>query len=484
MSKFLNALSNEMNMTTTTNGAVALKSTSDEVLDLFATCGAIRGKSNQEIEKKFSRAMATDLELATKLLFYTRDIRFVGVGERRTFRVALQYLANQYSEVIAKNIHNIPFYGRFDDLFVLFGTKVEDEMVSFVLKQLNEDILNMQNEKQVSLLGKWMPSNNTSSKETVAMANLFASKFGMNAKQYRKTLSALRKYIDVTEVKMSANQWSDIEYSKVPSYAMNRYRTAFYTHDIDRITSFIESVKKGETKINSSTLFPYDIISKVRRGENSEVLEAQWNALPDYISDEFNALVMADVSGSMNGRPLDTSIGLAMYFAERNKGAFHNKFMTFSAIPTLQDVKGRTLYEKVRNLNNAKWDMNTDLEKAMMVILKTAVDNNISQDELPKSLIIVSDMQFDGCVRGVGGTFYDEIKKRFASHGYVIPSVIFWNVNDTKDSFQVYNKCAGVQLVSGQSINTFKIVMNNCDKTPYDLMVETLNNECYDRVIV
>ncbi|MEW8963233.1 DUF2828 family protein [Paraclostridium dentum] len=487
--RFIKALKQEYNYTTTENGAIALKSTNSALLDLFGEIGALRKRTDNEIEAKFIKAFVEDKLLATKMAFYARDIRG-GLGERRVFRIILRYLANIHPEIVVKNLSNIPFYGRWDDLYVLVGTPVERDMWNLIRRQLQEDLTNMANRKPVSLMGKWLKSVNTSSPESRRLGKLTAKQLGLTEKQYRKILSKLRGYIDVVEKKMSANEWNKINYSNVPSRAMVIYRNAFYRHDPNRFDEFIENVRQGKEKINSFTLYPYDILERMcDRGfdlvhiKYDPVLEEQWKALPNYIDGEYNVLVMADTSGSMVGRPMATSVGLAIYFAERNKGIWHNKFMTFSSEPSFVEIKGDTLYEKLKCVPEIV--ENTNLEAALKLILDTAIKHKLTQEDMPKSLIIISDMQFDDATVSYGDmTFYDTMKEMYNRAGYEIPNIVFWQVDSRRDSFQVTSEYKGVQLASGQSPSVFKSILNTIGKTPYEAMLEILNNPRYDYVVV
>jgi hypothetical protein len=282
---------------------------------------------------------------------------------------------------------------------------------------------------------------------------------------------------------MSANKWTEIKYAGVPSKAMNNYRKAFKKHDQDGFEKYLEAVVKGEAKINASTLFPYDIVEKIFNGEYNQVLEEQWKALPNYVEGENNILIMADVSGSMSGRPMATSIGLAIYFAERNRGAFANVFMTFSSQPDFVKIVGETLYEKVRNAQKTYWQMNTDIEKAFVKILDVAVSNKISQDEMPKSLIIISDMEFDEATGRDKKTYYQHMRDLYNSKGYELPKVIFWNVQARQDTFHAEMK-DGVQFASGQSQSVFKALLDNSNLGAYELMVNVLNDPVYDEVVI
>jgi len=492
--RFVSALKQESNYTLTENGAVALKSTESALVDLFGQIGAMRNRTDADIEAAFSKAFAEDRLLATKMAFYARNIRG-GLGERRAARVIFNFLAKVHPDVMRKNIQYVPLFGRYDDLYEFVGTPVENDMWTLIKEQWSLDIDNMNNNKPISLLAKWLKSVNTSSDESNRLGKLTAKNLGLSEKEYRKTLSALRRYLDVTEVKMSHNQWSDINYAGVPSRAMSIYRNAFRKHDEERFNAYIESVSKGESKINASTLFPYDIIEKMqlRTGWNGnylavnhydKVLEEQWKALPNYIEGENNVLVMADTSASMMGRPMATSVGLAIYFAERNHGVFKDVFMTFSSRPSFVQLKGDTLYEKIKCIPSIV--ANTDLEAAFRLILNTAINNNLTAEDMPKSLVVISDMEFDNATdyNTNHETFYESMVKMYRQHGYEMPNIIFWNVDSRHDNFQVASEYRGVQLASGQSPSVFKSILNNIGKTPYEAMLSVLNDPMYDCITV
>jgi len=492
------------NFTRTENNAVALKSTGNDLLDLFATVGALRNKDNAYVADKFQLAIAEDKLLATKLMFYARNVRG-GLGERDTFRKMLASLSRSNPEIVSKNMALIPFFGRWDDLYTLVGTKNEAEMWEFIKRQITLDVIEMREGRPTSLCAKWLKSVNTSSKNSIILGKKTAEALGMTEREYRKTLSALRKHIDLVEVKMSSREWTSINYEAVPSRAMKVYRKAFKTHNPSAFDTFIEKVERGEATIKATTLYPYDILmgGKLHQHYNSgfgsynsrltidvdPVLEVQWKALPNYIDGENNVLVMADTSGSMftdDGRPIATSVGLAIYFAERNKGAYKNLFLTFSHEPQFVNLKGSTLKSKLECITSI--NANTNLQKAFEAILQVAIDNNVPEEEMPKSLIVISDMHFDQA-EGYGysartETFHETMRKKFMANGYVMPTIIYWNVAQRESAFQLSENSSNAMLVSGQSTATFKSILGNIGRTPYAFMVETLNGEEYDCVTV
>ena len=480
---FADAARKSGSFTRTENGAVALNTTLDARLDLFGTIGSLRNTTDGRIETLFAEAYKIDPVFATKIAFYARDIRG-GLGERNTFRIILKYMAENHPEALRPNIDLVGVFGRYDDLYCLIGTALEENMWAAMKKQFEEDLKNLNEGSAISLLAKWIKTADASSKETRQLGILTAQKLGYPVYDFKRIIRRMRKHIGVVESLMSAEKWSEIRYSEVPSRAMMIYRKAFEKHDDERFQEFINRVVGGEEKINASTLFPYDIVEKFLYGDESgKVLEAQWRALPNYIEEGVNALVMADVSGSMNGRPLATSIGLAIYFAERNTGAYRDMFMTFSGQPDVVLLKGESLRQKIQNVNQAHWCMNTNLKAAFDKVLDIAMENDVPAEEMPKSIVVISDMEID-CCGDKEWSFYDKMAAKFAKKGYVIPNIIFWNVNSRNDVFHADKSRKGVQLCSGQSVTVFKQMLATIGCNPVEAMEMVINSERYDCITI
>jgi hypothetical protein len=478
----------------TQNGALTNSTSGSSVLNLFGLGGAARAMSEPDLQSLFEKSYFENDILSLKTAFYLRDVRG-GQGERKTFRRVLQWLAFEKPEVVAKNLENIAFYGRWDDVVTLLDTPVGAQAFALIEKQLVADIQACQKNGSVSLLAKWLPSINTSSKLSRKSARGLAKKLNITEREYRKTLSKLRSQIDIVEKKMCAGDWAAIDYSKVPSKASLLYRKAYGKRDTERYGAFLSAVEKGEATIKAATLYPYDLVNAVRKGAD-RTAEAQWKALPDYLADNpHNGLVVCDVSGSMscgiNGESgwstngvscLDVAISLAVYFAERNVGAFKDYFMSFSNDSKLNKLKGNTLRDKIDSMDRRNWDMNTNLQSAFDNILKAAVDGNVPQSEMPSTLYIVSDMEFD-CVKGKSSTNYRAIKDKYAKAGYQLPSVVFWNVSAKSKQVPVTVHDENTALVSGCSPAILKSILGGKVVSPYDLMLDVLNNERYDRVV-
>ena len=475
--------------TRTENGAVALAGTGDARLDFFGVAGSLRTADRLRIERLFAEAYKADPLFATKIAFYLRDVRG-GLGERKTFRTLLKYMAKYHPEALRPNLDLIGVYGRYDDLYSLIGTPLEDEMWAAMKKQFEEDRRDLESGRAISLLAKWIKTADASSNKTRRLGILTAQKLGYQVYDFKRIVRAMRKHIGVVETLMSTGRWDQIKYSEVPSRAMMIYRNAFMKHDAARYGKFVEKAVKGEETIHSAALYPYDIVEKVLQMgwssysiKENDTLEAQWRQLPNYVEAGTNALVIADTSGSMHGRPLATSVGLAVYFAERNTGAYHNMFMSFSGTSRIQLIKGETLAQKIRSINMSDWQNNTNLKAAFEHVLEIALQNHVAPEDMPKSLIVISDMEIDYC-GDKDWTFYEMMAKKFRKNGYIIPNIIFWNVASRNDVFHADKNRVGVQLVSGQSTTVFRQVMKCVGMTPVEAMEKIIGSERYAAITV
>lgn len=452
----------------TENEALTFIRSGSSLLDFYAQAGAMRKNSEQAIDL-FKKAFAENRLYAVKLLFYLRDIRG-GQGERKLFRLCLQWLGENYQDIFEKIVKFVPEYGRWDDLFF-----DNEKCFALIKNQLNGDL----DSDKPTLLAKWLPTINASSSLTKAKAKIFINKLGMKDIEYRKKVRAIRKKIKAVEEEMSARQWQKINYSAVPSQASRIYKNAFKKHDEIRYDAFIEKAEKGEIKINAKTLYPYQIYKSVKN-DYSKTLEALWKQLPDYTQNK-NALVVADVSGSMEGEPMSVSVSLALYFAERNQGQFKDYFLTFSGQPRLQKIQGQSLLDKMNSIEEAEWEANTNIQAVFDLILQTALNNNSPADEMPATIYIISDMEFD--VVNPNQTNYEVIKEKYENSGYRKPNIVFWNV-DAKSgkNVPVQQSEQGVALVSGFSPVIFKMVVEN--KTPEQVMMDTINSDRYLKIII
>ena len=481
----LKELKKATNYTYTENGGLTHKSTLNKCYDLFAFGGASRGKGEEDILDMFYDALREDKLLAMKLLFYIRDVRG-GLGERRTFRIILKSLANSHPYLIEKNIDLIPFYGRYDDLLVLFDTKCEDKMINLIAKTLIDDCRT----NQPTLLAKWLPSENASSSDSRRLARKLAKKLSLTNREYRKTLSSIRNKIKIVENLLSEKKYNEIEFDKLPSKAGLKYRDAFLRHE-ELCTRYVEFIDNKNSKINAKTLYPYDIIRNVWNCETHErkVLDKYWKNLPDYFDGKpCSILPVIDNSGSMtwnlNGGviPIDVAVSLGIYCAERNLGDFHNHYISFSRTPKLVEIKGNNIVEKTLSaVKNVLYE-NTNIEAVFDLILKTLKKSNLSEEYLPKHIVIISDMEFDEGTRcNDSVTLMERIRKEWAKEGYTMPNLVYWNVCSRRNNISDLG-ADNITYVSGCTPMIFKSIMSG--KNGMDLMLDTLNSDRYSSIRV
>lgn len=480
---FTDVFRSNSNLTETENGARAYSTTGNPVLNLFARVGGLRNASETEIKNLYLEARNYDKELADNIILYSRNIRDGGIGERRVARIMLKTLALKDPAKIRRNFDTITSTGRWDDLWIaLEGTTLEQEAIDYVSEQFVKDINDMAEKKPITLLAKWLPSSNASSAQTRARAKKFYKAFGINEKKYRKTLSAMRAYLDVVEKKMSKNQWSAIDYEAVPSVAATRYRNAFRENDSYRYNQYIESVNQGKAKINASVSYPYELIRPyIVERWNRKVdgtLEAQWKNLPNYVSEGKNAIVIADVSGSMscdNYRPMATSVSLGIYFAEHNVGPYANLFMTFTNQPRLYELNPKTTVFSRVNEVMSQVGYNTDLDKAFAEIYKMAVE----ADEAPDALIVISDGEIDSYKYRNNDDIVTKWARKYEAVGLKVPKLILWNVESRGNRFLAKSNNPNVAFISGSSASTFKELSALIENDPIGAMNEILSRPAF-----
>ena len=497
LSDLKNELNNEKQLTE--NWATGYKTSGHALLDINYKTSSLRNCGEGQIIDLFVDAFNENKLLALKWLFFLRDARG-GMGERRAFRVILRYLANCHPCIVEALMDLIPEYGRYDDLWGLLDTDLRYSLIHYIQKRLLLDCALMEAGSNVSLLAKWLPSATTSSKESRKYASMIYHDLNLSKTEYRKMLKKLRDYIDVVESKMSRNEWSDIEYSQVPSKANILYRNAFMRHDKERRTEYLESLQKGETKINSSVNYPHDIVHAygvsvppywLRKSNDTstkvdETLEQLWKSLPDYGSLDEGTIVVADGSGSMTVRvgnskveALEVANSLAIYFSERLKGEFKDKYITFSENPRLVDLsKCSTLRDKIAEALRHSEVANTNIYRVFKLIIDVAIKNKYSQEDLPKSILILSDMEFDCGTEGCDQTLFEAISEEYEKHGYKLPRLVFWNLCSRTGTIPIKENPLGVALVSGFSPAITDMVLSG-ELDPYKCLVDKLNSDRY-----
>lgn len=465
MNSFVQAVQSVPVESRTANGMKTFTSSKSALVDLFFTIGASRGK---DLSKEFTRALMEDDTLALRLLAWARDVRG-GAGEREVVRKILLSLEKNYPNHLDRILPHLAEFGRWDDLLI-FQTK-EFKEKAFVL------IGNALRERN-GLAAKWMPRQGPLAAEIRAF-------FGMSPKFYRKSLVELT---NVVETAMCANAWPEINYSHVPSLAAARYQKAFKKHDPAGYEAYKAKLLTGEAKVNANAVYPYDVIKSRSHGGDDKVIQAQWDALPRYIGDEL-VLPVCDVSGSMttpvagnkNLTCMDVCVSLGLYLADKNTGPFKDMFLTFSEKPKLQVLKGNLL-DKLNQLQRADWGMSTNLHGAFEEILKYAVKGKVAAKDMPKYILVMSDMEFNYCARHDDSAM-QMIERAYREAGYTVPNIVFWNLNARSGNVPVKHDKSGVALVSGFSPSIMKSILAAEDMDPASVMLQTLNSPRYSVIV-
>lgn len=511
---FIENLENNVK-TTTENGAVAYATSGNKLLDFFYKVSSFR--KNPVDYSLFDEAYYQDKAMALRFLLFLRDVR-EGMGERDTFRKLLLHLTEIDTPISNRFLYTVALheFGRWDDYIYLFANTKYEGLKRYIavilLEQLDDDLYNYSNGKPYSLLAKWMPSINTSSKKTVAVGNELRKYFRMSPSQYRKTLSKLRKGLDVLEVKLSSNKWDKVDYSHVPSLANIKYKDSFLRHDFDRRKEYLIDVALGKKKINANSMFLYDIIHAYEKDAGfmgnwmntipvDDTLENLWKSQkkPKTFAD---TLVVRDGSGSMltyvskNVSAMEIGDSIALYCAKNNTGVFKDKIMAFSNNPKMITVNCNTLRDNIEKLMKNAECSTTNVESVFDLILKTAKKCNATQADMPKNVLIISDMQFNAamCDKDAFGfplrnqnvqeddTLFENIKKKYRDCGYELPKLIFWNVSCYNDgTVPIQSSRNGVILLSGFSKELVDMVCCS-DLDPYKALCRQLNKPRYNVV--
>lgn len=414
----------------------------------------------------------------------------------------------EYRQAVSAVIGSIPEFGRWDDLiYSAYDTPYWGAAMEIVKNQLGKDLRGLTKVNEgISLLGKWLPSENASSHTTTIMGGAVRVYLGLSHKQYRKVLSNLRERINVLERLMSAGRWQDIEFDKIPSKAGILYRNAFARRDI-LAKKYEAFAKDKNTKVNADALYPYEVVSKainLYRDDDLDSIERAminkyWSCLPDYLEGkDCNMMCVVDTSGSMCGSnaaaPINIAIGLGMYCAERIGGPFKNHYISFSSKPQLISIKGIDFVDKVKRIYRTNLCENTNLTAVFDLLLETAKRPGVKKSDIPKSIIVISDMEIDSGTRSwswysstegwteeTAATEMEKIRQKWAAEGYELPHLVYWNV-DARES-HILDSGPNVTFVSGASPTIFKSVLTG--KSAWDVMIDVLvNSGRYNSIMI
>jgi uncharacterized protein DUF2828 len=475
------------NITYTNNNAISLKSSNNNQIDLFYY--VLRDTSEEDIFKLADLSWEENQLNTLKIIAYVRDCRG-GKGERECGRLLLKWLANKSKKNFELNlIYYLKEYGRFDDIIYVLNTEHVIFICKLFEKQLREDLYNMEREKEISLLSKWLPSENKSIDKKYKFYTKLCKTMQITKQMLRKYyITPLRKYLNIIESKMCSQQWDLINFNLVPSLAMFRYgkqKNVFEKRSLDKFNEWKIGLAINKTKVNASILFPHQIIHQYKYSTMDLLLEAQWKELikkGKTYENLKNTIVLSDVSGSMEGLPIEISIALGLFISELANDNYKNIIITFEENPKIFNIQGESLYSKIESIRNAPWGGNTNFIKAIELILNLGINNKILNKDMPKRLIIVSDMQFDQADSSNLLTNYQKVKELFKNSNYDLPHLVFWNVTGDCRNIPTSHDDENVSLVSGYSIDILKSILHNKKITPYDTLLSAINNTRYDLI--
>lgn len=488
-------------VTYTENGALTLATTGNSVVDLFSRVAAMRSQSEKAIVDLFHAAYVENPLFAILVMFQVRDI-LGGSGERRVFRIMFSHLIKLNAELATMLLPFIPRYGRWDDVLAVGeGSVIQDAAFTLYAQALHADYQSLLKDSNasISLAAKWAPSENAG-KKNVKLWRKFHPYTGWNPQTYRVRLSAMRKKLNIVESLMTSKQFNKIDYNKVPGRAAKLYKKAFERNDAARYSKWVAALQKGTAKVNSKTLFPYEILEKARFSYDP-VYEAMWSSLPDY---PVNGLAVLDTSGSMFGgywgrakgssTPIDIAASLAIYMAQHARNpAFKNKIFTFSDDAKLMTIKDDSLYSAFNSLDTNHWGGSTNIQAVFDSMLSIAVKHEVPAEEMPQILYVLSDMEFNsadadyrnvyagyGCVRGL--TNLQNIDKKYEKAGYTRPKIVFWNVAARNAQSPAAFDERGIAMFAGASPSLFKTALEG-DLNPLKAMFNTLLVPNYQQLI-
>ena len=502
MSSYKSIIDYESTDTLTENGAVSYNTTNSPLLDFFFKI--VRDTTPESTVDMLKLSMEVDPLRATKAVFHLRDCRG-GKGEKARFYDCIKWLVDsQYIDAVNDNLELIPKYGTFKDMFALCGTKLELAMLRVYAEQLKNDIdaLNDVNVSDVlgypiniSLAAKWAPTeggafdkkHKLAKKLCGLLRSAHSPKFVKitNLKDYRQKLIApLRAHLKIVERDMCSDNWENIKFENVPSIASKLYRKTFSKHQAERYSTYLMDVASGKTKINSSMIFPHQLVEHyINGGEYDETIELQWKSIVEKTRAKFgnkSAIAVVDVSGSMTGTPLNVAIALGLLLSECTTDSFASKLITFSSTPELVSIPDGTLQSKVKATMGINWQMSTNLQKTFELLLNFAKIFDVPNDKMPSTVYVFSDMQFDIAVGG--STNFDTIDKLYSNSIYSRPNLVFWNLRGNTVDFPAVSSSSKTALVSGFSQSMMDIFTNGDIIDPYTVMCNVLDSDRYSEI--
>lgn len=492
--------------TSTWNGALSmatpdLSKQTDGRLSLFFK--ATRGITDDKLFEYLIKASDEDLIDTFILSFNVRDSRG-GKGERDLGRKMFTWLFKNKPIQFEKVFHLVPEYGRWDDLLCLFPGYISDlsnhqkiiqkKIVNLYTNQLQKDKSLMLEGKPVSICAKWCPSEGDSDDKKFKLVASICEEMCITPREYRKEYTTpLRTYLNIVEKYMCEKRWDEIDFSKTPSCAMKKLKNAFEKNTPDTFNEWKSQLSKGEVTVNANQLFPHELVREMRtKGTCDEVCKVQWQVLEDEVRKLGvleDCVIVVDTSSSMetpNYLPLDIACAMGLIISSVVEGEFKGNVITFNNNPEFVVIRDDEIYKRYTQLRNIPWGGSTNLQGTFDMILERGKVAGLTNKQMPKRIIMVSDMQFNDIVRyGYGSiktTNFQEIERKYSESAFTRPDIVFWNVNGKSSDFPVTVDDNGTCLISGASPSILKSIIRTKDLNSFSVLRETLDDKRYSTV--
>ena len=394
---------------------------------------------------------------------------------------------------------------------------------TLLLDQLKDDLIS----DKPSLAAKWVPREKSQFGDLfTTLALTFFSHYITSAKteeakrkavikakmDFRKIISSLNTKLDTVQIKQCGLNWSEIDPTKQTSITIHKQKKAFLnlkkngeqrSIQDDRVScanhfkEFAEKAAKGEVEVKGARIglndFTKEALELIQRGQltsdEASILNAQWLNNSKQTGALGKMIAMVDVSGSMNGDPMNAAIALGIRVAE--KSMLGKRVMTFSATPSWVNLQGQDNFvDMVATVKRADWGMNTNFAAALKMILDAIVTQKLKPEDVEDMvLVIFSDMQMDQADNST--SLMDTIEKQYAEAGqrlwgkpFKAPHILFWNLRSTS-GFPSLSTQKNASMMSGFSpalLNVFceegLTALQSC--TPWSLFIKSLENERYN----
>lgn len=527
----------------TQNGAPSYETTGDARLDLFGK--VCRDTPIELLHVLLERSWKVDPLDTLRIIFHLRDCRSDatagGKGEREQFYRAITWLSLARSDVtgpskfgidiVGRNLEHIPFYGSYKDYLHFLDVpqipsfwgiiqknaaeSLRTEMLRLFAAQLRKDLRSIENGKpfEISLAAKYAPTEGCHHDKTYKAVSLFCKQLEVSKESYRKNIiGPLRRQLDQNSILLerhltnNVSDWESINFSKIPSLALKKYKKALQRHQPERYNEWTRHVSEGTATMNTGRLMPYEMVAPYAISEHGtcpadDTIEAQWisyitNARKN-LKAPFRALAVVDTSGSMYStsgkgpKPIHVALSLGLLIAELTTGPFQGRFFTFSSNPVLQTIGGATLRNKIAGMKTASWGQSTDFNKTFRTLLNEAVENSTPAENMPETIFVFSDMQFD-VASGENSVYtssplaprtnFEVLKILYEEKGYTLPRLVFWNLSGSYRDFPVPENGSNVTYVGGFSADILNAILENGNLTPVDLMLRVIRSERYQRI--